>query len=191
MLLLIRRFPRATCTFVVKLFTMQIPHLINLFHSEMSAWRQDLHVHPELGFEEHRTSEFVAGKLAESGCEAHRKIGETGVVGVLRTGYGPSIGLLADMDALPIHEADDFPYRSKHDGRMHACGHDDDHAIGRSALPRGDSQFRWAIVVTLSTPLSAGLILRETIACSAVVTWQAVSTGSIPCSGRERVSLCL
>ena len=50
---------------------MQIPHLINLLHSEMTAWRQDLHAHPELGFEEHRTSEFVAGKLAEFGCEVH------------------------------------------------------------------------------------------------------------------------
>jgi hippurate hydrolase len=103
---------------------MQIPHLINLFHGEMTAWRQDLHAHPELGFEEHRTSEFVAGKLAEFGCEVHRNIGKTGVVGVLRTGNGPSIGLRADMDALPIHEANDIPYRSKHDGRMHACGHD-------------------------------------------------------------------
>src|SRR5262249_12308417 len=90
----------------------------------MTAWRHDLHVHPELGFEEHRTSEFVAGKLAEFGCEVHRNIGKTGVVGVLRTGNGPSIGLQADMDALPIHEANDIPYRSKHDGRMHTCGHD-------------------------------------------------------------------
>jgi hippurate hydrolase len=90
----------------------------------MTAWRQDLHAHPELGFEEHRTFEFVAGKLAEFGCEVHRNIGKTGVVGVLRTGDGPSIGLRADMDALPIHEANDIPYRSKHDGVMNACGHD-------------------------------------------------------------------
>src|SRR5262249_1587760 len=103
---------------------MQIPHLINLLHSDMTAWRQDLHAHPELGFEEHRTSEFVAGKLAEFGCEVHRNIGKTGVVGVLRTGNGPSIGLRADMDAFPIHDANDSPYRSKHEGRMHACGHD-------------------------------------------------------------------
>ena len=107
-----------------KAANMQIPHLINLLHSEMTAWRQDLHAHPELGFEEHRTSEFVAGKLAQFGCEVHRNIGKTGLVGVLRTGNGPSIGLRADMDALPIHEANDVPYRSKHDGRMHACGHD-------------------------------------------------------------------
>jgi hippurate hydrolase len=103
---------------------MQIPHLITLLQREMTTWRQDLHAHPELGFEEHRTSDFVAGKLAEFGCEVHRNIGKTGVVGVLKTGNGPSIGLRADMDALPIHEANDIPYRSKHDGRMHACGHD-------------------------------------------------------------------
>jgi hypothetical protein len=67
---------------------------------------------------------LVASKLAEFGCEVHRNIGKTGVVGVLRIGNGPSIGLRADMDALPIHETNDVPYRSKHDGRMHACGHD-------------------------------------------------------------------
>ena len=103
---------------------MQIADRIKTFHGEMTSWRQDLHAHPELGFEEHRTSEFVAGKLAEFGCEVHRNIGKTGVVGVLRTGDGPSIGLRADMDALPIHEANEIPYRSKQNGVMHACGHD-------------------------------------------------------------------
>src|SRR5215472_2850305 len=103
---------------------MQIADRIKAFHDEMTKWRRDLHAHPELGFEEHRTSAFVASKLAEFGCEVHRNIGKTGVVGVLRTGNGPSIGLRADMDALPIYEANDIPYRSKHDGRMHACGHD-------------------------------------------------------------------
>src|SRR5215510_2565137 len=115
---------------------MQIPHLINLLHSEMTAWRQDLHAHHELGFEEHRTSEFVAGELAEFGCEVHRNIGKTGVVGVLRTSNGPSIGLRADMDALPIHEANDIPYRSKHDGRMHACGHDGHTTMAKADLER-------------------------------------------------------
>ena len=103
---------------------MQIADRIKAFHDEMTKWRRDLHAHPELGFEEHRTSEFVAGKLAECGCEVHRNIGKTCVVGVLRTGNGPPIGLRADMDALPIQEANDVPYRSKHDGRMHACAHD-------------------------------------------------------------------
>jgi metal-dependent amidase/aminoacylase/carboxypeptidase family protein len=94
----------------MKAVTMQIPHLI--IHADMTAWRQDLHAHPELGFEEDRTSAFVTGKLDEFGCEVHRNIGKTGVVGVLRTGNGPSIGLRADMDSLPVHEANDITYRS-------------------------------------------------------------------------------
>jgi hypothetical protein len=78
------------------------------------------------------------GKLAEFGCEVHRNIGKTGVIGILRTGNGPSIGLRADMDALPIHEANDVPYWSKH-GRAYACvrpRRTHDRALGRSALPR-------------------------------------------------------
>jgi hippurate hydrolase len=89
-----------------------------------SALERGFAANPELGFEVHRTSEFVARKLAEFGCDVHRNIGKTGVVGILRTGNGPSIGLRTDMDALPIQEANDIPYRSKHEGRMHACGHD-------------------------------------------------------------------
>src|ERR1700757_1097467 len=88
------------------------------FHGDLTNWRREIHAHPELGFEEHRTSDFVARKLAEFGCEVHRNVGRTGVVGVLRTGNGPSIGLRADMDALPIQEANDLPYRSKIDGVM-------------------------------------------------------------------------
>jgi metal-dependent amidase/aminoacylase/carboxypeptidase family protein len=69
---------------------MNIPNRIKAFHGEMTAWRHDLHAHPELGFEEHRTSDFVADKLTEFGCEVHRNIGKIGVVGMLRTGNGPS-----------------------------------------------------------------------------------------------------
>jgi hippurate hydrolase len=95
------------------------------FHDELTTWRRDFHAHPEIGFEEERTSASVAEKLHEFGCEVHRQVGKTGVVGVLRAGNAPhSIGLRADMDALPIVEANDLPYRSRHDGRMHACGHD-------------------------------------------------------------------
>jgi amidohydrolase len=95
------------------------------FHDEMTAWRRDFHAHPEIGFEEERTSAAVAAKLTEFGCEVHRNVGKTGVVGVLRAGNAPhSIGLRADMDALPIVEANELPYRSQHQGRMHACGHD-------------------------------------------------------------------
>jgi hippurate hydrolase len=95
------------------------------FHDEMTAWRRDLHAHPELGFEEHRTADVVAGKLEAFGLEVYRGIGRTGVVGELRVGNDTrSVGLRADMDALPIHEANAFDHRSRHDGRMHACGHD-------------------------------------------------------------------
>jgi amidohydrolase len=98
---------------------------IRSFHEDMTTWRRDFHAHPEIGFEEERTSAAVAAKLAEFGCEVHRNVGKTGVVGVLRSGNSPqSVGLRADMDALPIVEANDMPYRSQNDGRMHACGHD-------------------------------------------------------------------
>ncbi|KQP38086.1 M20 aminoacylase family protein [Pseudorhodoferax sp. Leaf274] len=89
--------------------------------------RRDIHAHPELGFEEHRTSEIVAGLLAEWGIEVHRGIAGTGLVGVLRGSWpdnGKTIGLRADMDALPLQEVNGFDHRSRHDGRMHACGHD-------------------------------------------------------------------
>jgi amidohydrolase len=98
---------------------------IRAFQEEMTSWRRDFHAHPEIGFEEERTSASVAAKLQEFGCEVHRNVGRTGVVGVLRAGNAPqSIGLRADMDALPIVEANDLPYRSQNHGRMHACGHD-------------------------------------------------------------------
>jgi hippurate hydrolase len=94
-------------------------------HDELKRWRRDIHAHPELGFEETRTAAIVAQKLREFGCEVHTGIGRTGVVGVLRAGSGTrTIGLRADMDALPIHEANDFEHRSTHAGKMHACGHD-------------------------------------------------------------------
>lgn len=94
-------------------------------HAELTAWRRDIHAHPELGFEEARTSSLVAERLESFGIEVHRGVGRTGVVGVLRNGRSTrSIGLRADMDALPILEANTFDHRSRHVGRMHACGHD-------------------------------------------------------------------
>jgi amidohydrolase len=104
---------------------MQIIPRIEEFHHDLVNWRHDIHAHPELGFEERRTSDLVAEKLAGFGCEVHRGIGRTGVVGRLRIGNSSrSVGLRADMDALPIQEANSFTYRSRYDGRMHACGHD-------------------------------------------------------------------
>ncbi len=105
--------------------TVSILDHIRSFHDELTAWRRDFHAHPELGFEEFRTSDLVAERLAEFGCEVHRGLGKTGVVGTLRLGNGArSIGLRADMDALPMLEANTFAHRSNSDGRMHGCGHD-------------------------------------------------------------------
>jgi amidohydrolase len=104
---------------------MAIIERIGQFHDDLTDWRHDIHAHPELGFEEQRTSDLVAQKLAEFGYEVFRGIGRTGVVGRLSAGGSPrSIGLRADMDALPIEEATNLTYRSRHEGRMHACGHD-------------------------------------------------------------------
>ena len=92
---------------------------------ELTAIRRDIHAHPEIGFEEERTAELVATKLAEWGCEVHRGLATTGVVGTIRRGNSlRAIGLRADMDCLPMQELNDFPHRSTHDGKMHACGHD-------------------------------------------------------------------
>jgi hippurate hydrolase len=94
------------------------------YHDELTAIRRDLHANPELGLEENRTAGIVAKKLAEWGIEVHAGVGGTGVVGVLRRGSGPSVGLRADMDCLPMEEQTNLPYRSQNSGRMHACGHD-------------------------------------------------------------------
>jgi len=104
---------------------MSILDRIKAYHADLTGWRRDIHAHPELGFQENRTSDLVAAKLQAFGCEVHRGVGRTGVVGMLRVGNSPrSIGLRADMDALPLQEANDFAHRSQNDGRMHACGHD-------------------------------------------------------------------
>jgi hippurate hydrolase len=105
---------------------MAIINRIGEFHQDMAEWRRDLHEHPELGFEEQRTSAIVAGKLKAFGFdEVHTGIAKTGVVGVLRAGGGSSaIGLRADMDALPISEASGVAHASRTPGKMHACGHD-------------------------------------------------------------------
>ena len=100
---------------------------IQLFHDELTAMRRDLHAHPELGFEEVRTSGIVAGALEALGIEVHRGIGKTGVVGVIRgrrCDSGRMIGLRADMDALPMTEDNTFGHKSSKSGLMHGCGHD-------------------------------------------------------------------
>ncbi len=103
----------------------------------MQAWRHDIHRHPELAFEENRTADKVAELLQGFGLEVHRSIGNTGVVGLLKKGSSErAIGLRADMDALKILEQNTFDYRSVHEGKMHACGHD-----GHTAMLLGAAQY--------------------------------------------------
>jgi amidohydrolase len=100
---------------------------IRAYHAELKALRQDLHAHPELAFTETRTASLVAERLGSWGIEVHRGLAKTGVVGVIegkKNISGKGIGLRADMDCLPIQETGSVPYRSRNDGRMHACGHD-------------------------------------------------------------------
>lgn len=110
------------------------------FHSDITAWRQDIHAHPELQYDVHRTAGKVADLLKSFGVdEVVTGIGRTGVVGVIRgqkTGSGKVIGMRADMDALPIQEVIDHPYKSTVDGKMHACGHD-----GHTAMLLGAARY--------------------------------------------------
>lgn len=91
---------------------------------ELSGWRRDIHANPEIAFEEHRTARIVAEKLRSFGIETTEGIATTGVVGTLVNGSGPSIGLRADLDALPMDEQNSFSHRSTHAGCFHGCGHD-------------------------------------------------------------------
>ena len=116
---------------------MKIEPRIAAFAQELTAIRRDIHAHPELGFEEERTSAIVARKLKEWGCEVTTGIGKTGVVGTVRVGNNPrAIGLRADMDALPMDEYNTFDHRSQNKGRMHACGHD-----GHTTMLLGAAQY--------------------------------------------------
>ena len=104
---------------------------------EFIQLRRDIHRHPELAFEEHRTSDLVAAKLEGWGYAVHRGLGGTGVVGTLKRGTNKrSLGIRADMDALPIQECNEFAHRSQHAGRMHACGHD-----GHTAMLLGAARY--------------------------------------------------
>lgn len=90
----------------------------------LRRWRHDLHQIPELGFREHRTGDYLAAALADMGLDVTRNVGGTGLVATLRSGQGDALGLRADIDGLPLTERGARPYRSQHDGVMHACGHD-------------------------------------------------------------------
>ena len=119
---------------------MPIRNRIADLHDEVTGWRRDMHQNPELMFETHRTSTFIADKLREFGCdEVVTGIGRTGVVGVIKgktDSAGKVVGLRADMDALPIKEATGLEYASRTEGVMHACGHD-----GHSAMLLGAAKY--------------------------------------------------
>ena len=91
---------------------------------EVKQWRKQIHSQPELGFKEFKTSSFIVDKLQSFGIEVHQGLGGTGVVGTLKNGTGPTIGIRADIDALPIEEQNDVEHKSTHANCMHACGHD-------------------------------------------------------------------
>lgn len=114
-----------------------LPLLELPFLTELTALRRDIHAHPELAFNENRTADIVARELERYGLEVHRGIAKTGVVGVLRAGTSSRmVGLRADMDALPLCELNEFPHHSKHQGKMHACGHD-----GHTAMLLGAARY--------------------------------------------------
>ena len=119
---------------------MPIVNRVADLHADITEWRRDLHMHPELQYDVHRTAGSVAEKLKAFGCdEVVTGLGRTGVVGVIRGKKGvpgKTIGLRADMDALPIEEANDLPYKSTVPGKMHACGHD-----GHTAMLLGAARY--------------------------------------------------
>ncbi|MFA6162877.1 MAG: M20 aminoacylase family protein [Methylobacter sp.] len=116
---------------------MSIANDIQQLHSQMRQWRQHLHRFPETAFEETETAKFIADKLAGFGLEIHQGLGKTGIVATLTAGNGDrKIALRADMDALFIQEQNTFAYKSCHDGKMHACGHD-----GHSAMLLGAASY--------------------------------------------------
>jgi hippurate hydrolase len=105
---------------------MKLAEPIVAWSDEIAAIRRDIHAHPELAYQENRTSDIVAQQLTSWGIEIHRGLGITGVVGIIhgQSKNGRSLGLRADMDALPMQESNTFAHASRHPGKMHACGHD-------------------------------------------------------------------
>ena len=116
---------------------------------EMQTWRRDFHQYPEAAFEEVRTSKLIANLLRKFGYEVEENVGKTGVVGVLKNGEGPVIGLRSDIDANKICEANTFDYASRTEQRMHACGHDGHAAtlLGAAKLIAEEKAFKGTVVV--------------------------------------------
>ena len=119
---------------------MIINKKIQTFVSEMKQWRRYIHQNPEIAYEEKNTSDFIAKKLNEFGIEVHRGFGGTGIVGIIngkdKGDNNKSIGIRADMDALPMTEKTNLSYSSRNEGKMHACGHD-----GHSTMLMGAAKY--------------------------------------------------
>ncbi|MFM0258661.1 M20 aminoacylase family protein [Paraburkholderia sediminicola] len=157
----------------------------------MMKWRHTLHSCPETAFEEVATADLVAGVLRQYGFEVHAGIGRTGVVGTMTRSAGPAIGLRADMDALPIAEANRFAHRSQHEGKMHACGHDGHTAmlLGAAVALSRDPSWRGTVHVIFQPaeegPAGGGRMmvedgLFERFACDAVFglhNWPGIPRG--------------
>lgn len=119
---------------------MIISKKIQTFVPEMKQWRHHIHQNPEIAYEEKNTSDFIAKKLNEFGIEVHRGFGGTGIVGIIhgkdKRDNNKSIGIRADMDALPMTEKTNLSYSSRNEGKMHACGHD-----GHSTMLLGAAKY--------------------------------------------------
>ena len=136
---------------------------------DLIALRRDLHAHPELAFEERRTSGIVAAALRDAGLEVHEGIGGTGVVGILRRGRSERmIGLRADMDALPIVEQGDRPHLSRFPGRHHGCGHD-----GHTAMLIGAAR-----QLARATPAATSRNACSMVSCTAALKLRTVPVNS-------------
>ena len=131
-------------------------------------WRHDLHQIPETGLAEHRTSDYLAAELSAMGLEVTRGIGGTGLVATVRgrsrsDGHRRAIGLRADMDGLPLPERDALPYRSRHDGTMHACGHDGHMAmvLGAGHVLAGEGGFDGVVHLVFQPAEEQGSVRRR------------------------------
>ena len=135
---------------------------------EMQRWRRHLHRFPETEFDVYQTAEFIASLLRERGLEVHEGIGQSGLVAVLRKGSNPdrkAIALRADMDAMPIEEQNTFDYRSQHEQKMHACGHDGHSAmlLGAASHLAGQDSFNGTVVFIFQPNEEHGLGARAMI----------------------------
>ncbi len=176
---------------------MHILDEITQDHDALTTIRRDIHAHPELCFHEERTADVVEAELKRLGLETHRGLGTTGVVGVIRGAQGPgrSIGLRADMDALPMQELNTFAHASQHAGKMHACGHDGHTAmlLGAARHLAKHRDFAGTVVLIFQPAEEGGGGAREMIkdgllerfpmdAVFAIHNWPGLPVGSLAVS---------